>query len=201
MDLIPKDLVAGQTSYNPAWVYSFTQSALIRDGRLLYLFPADPQPHLAALAQSDYGLRTLRYLSGEVQERSSRQYHTPQTPMGLVMYRVPLEPGDTRELVFKMPIAPLVADSEEARLVEAADCGEQLHGTVATWDELADSLADVPAGSEVAIVVQRGDARVTTVLPVANATYPVLDTDGQPTGETRTRSFIGIRPDASASRR
>ncbi|NQT17277.1 MAG: hypothetical protein HQ582_31270, partial [Planctomycetes bacterium] len=101
MDLIPKDLVAGQTKHNPAWVYSFTKNALVRDGRVLYLFPTDPQPHLAALSQSDYGLRTLRYLSGEVQERPILQYDTPQTPMGLVMYRVSLQPGETQTLTFK----------------------------------------------------------------------------------------------------
>jgi len=141
MDRIPKPLVAGQTSHNRAWVYSFTKNGLVRDGRLLYLFPTDPPPHLAALSQSDYGLRTLRYLSGEVQERSARQHHTPQTPMGLVMYRVPVEPGETRELTFKMPVAPLVADSEEARLVETADCGEQLRETIATWEELVGKAA------------------------------------------------------------
>jgi len=136
MDLIPKELVAGQTSHKPSWVYSFTKRGVVRDGRLLYLFPTEPQPHLAALSQSDYGLRTLRYLSGEVQERSLRQHHTPQTPMGLVMYRVSLKPGETRELVFKMPVAPLVADSEEARLVEAADYQDHFRKTVSIWDEL-----------------------------------------------------------------
>ncbi|MFC1597588.1 hypothetical protein ACFL5Q_06595, partial [Planctomycetota bacterium] len=141
MDLIPKELVAGQTSHNRAWVYSFTHNALVRDGRLLYLFPTDPQPHLAALGQSDYGLRTLRYLSGEVQERSARQYHTPQTPMGLVMYRVPLQPGGTRKLVFKMPLTPLVVDSEEEALVDAADHREHLQETVATWENLVGKTA------------------------------------------------------------
>ncbi|MFH1921306.1 MAG: hypothetical protein ABIP48_15685 [Planctomycetota bacterium] len=136
MDLIPKELVAGQTSYNPAWVYSFTKRAVVRDGRMLYLFPTDPQPHLAALSQSDYGLRTLRYLSGEVQERSARQFHTAETPMGLVMYRVPLKPGETRDLVFKMPLVPLVEDSEEAQLVEAADYQDHFSKTISTWENL-----------------------------------------------------------------
>lgn len=135
-DLIPKELVSGQTSHNPAWVYSFTKNAVVRDGRVLYQFPADPQPHLAALSQSDYGLRTLRFLNGEIQERSLRQYHTPQTPMGLVMYRAVLQPGEAQELVFKMPIAPLVQDSEQAQMVQAADFQHHLEKTVSTWEKL-----------------------------------------------------------------
>lgn len=141
MDLVPKQLVSGQTSYNPAWAYSFTKNAVVRDGRMLYQFPTVPQPHLAALAQSDYGLRTLRFLSGDIQERSARQHHTPQMPMGLVMYRVPLEPSESSELVFKMPIVPLVKDSEEARLVEAADYEDNFRNTVATWEDLVGKRA------------------------------------------------------------
>ena len=136
MDLFSKDLLDGQTKHNPAWVYSFTKSTLVRNGRLLYSFPTDCVPHLAALSQSDYGLRSLRFLSGEIQERSARQHHTPQTPMGLVMYRVPLKPGETQELVFKMPIAPLPQGSREAGLVEAAEYDTHFRGTVFTWENL-----------------------------------------------------------------
>jgi hypothetical protein len=135
-DLIPKELVSGQTSYNPAWVYSFTKSAVLRDGRVLYMFPTDPPPHLAALAESDYGLRTLRFLTGDIQERSARQYHTAQTPMGLVMYRVLLQPGETQELIFKMPIAPLVQDSDEVRMVASADYQNHFRETISTWQNL-----------------------------------------------------------------
>jgi len=136
-DLVPQALTKGQTAHNPAWAYSFTNSALVRDGRLLYLFPTDPQPQLAALLQNDIGLRALRYFSGLVEEHgASRVAHRPETPMGLVMYRVPLAPGERRELVFKMPLAPLPHDSEEAKLVEAADCATHLRKTVSAWDEL-----------------------------------------------------------------
>lgn len=135
-DLIPKELVSGRTSHKPAWVYSFTKNAVVRDGRVLYHFPTNPQPHLAALSQSDYGLRTLRFLNGEIQERSLRQHHTPQTPMGLVMHRAVLQPGETQELVFKMPIAPLVQDSEQAQMVEAADFQRLLEQTISTWENL-----------------------------------------------------------------
>lgn len=136
-DLIPGALTKGQTSHNPAWVYSFTKNALIRDGRLVYLFPTDPKPQRAALIQNDIGLRALRYFSGVVEEHgSSRVAHRPDTPMGLVMYRVPLAPGERRELVFKMPLAPIPEDSAEARLVEAAECEAHLRKTASAWNDL-----------------------------------------------------------------
>jgi len=142
MDLIPKKLVSGQTTHNPAWLYSFTKNALVRNGRLLYSFSTDPQPHLAALSQSDYGLRGLRFSTGNTRTRQvSRQHHTPQSPMGLVMYRVPLKPGEARSLVFKMPIVPLPQDSEGARLVEAAGYEDHFKKTVSTWENLVGKTA------------------------------------------------------------
>ena len=136
-DLIPKELTKGQTAHNPAWVYSFTKNALLRDGRVLYVFPTDPKPQLAALLRNGSGVHALRYFSGVVEEYArSRVPHGPQTPVGLVMYRVPLGPGERRELVFKMPLAPLPKDSEEAKLVEAADCAAQLRRTASLWNDL-----------------------------------------------------------------
>jgi len=72
-----------------------------------------------------------------IEEYGSRPPHSPQTPVGLVMYRVPLGAGERRRLVFKMPLVPLPKDSEEAKLVAAADCETQLRKTVSAWDELA----------------------------------------------------------------
>ena len=136
-DLIPKQLVEGQTGYKPTWTYSFTRNTLVRDGRVLYEFPTDPQPHLASLALSDTGLKSLRFLSGEIQQRpATSRHHVPEMPMGLVMYRAPLQPGETREFVFKMPIAPLPEGSEEARLVEAAKYDAHFGKTISTWESL-----------------------------------------------------------------
>ncbi|OHB80853.1 MAG: hypothetical protein A2V98_08300 [Planctomycetes bacterium RBG_16_64_12] len=136
-DLIPETLAKGQSGFNSAWLYSFAKDALLRDGRVLYQFPVDPKPYLAALALNEYGVRALRFLSGEVRPYgSANQAHHPQLPMGLVMYRVVLGPGQRQKLVFKMPIAPLPEASEEATILKAADCEEQLRNTTAIWEEL-----------------------------------------------------------------
>lgn len=136
-DLIPQRLTKGQTSHNPAWIYGFSKNALLRDDRMLYAFPTDPQPQLAALLQNGYGVRALRYFSGVVEEyKAARVPHGPQTPVGLVMYRVALKPGERRELVFKMPLAPLPKDSEEAKLVAGADAAVERQRTASAWEEM-----------------------------------------------------------------
>ncbi|MCR4415002.1 MAG: hypothetical protein NUV77_21495, partial [Thermoguttaceae bacterium] len=136
-DLIPKALVDGQTSHNPAWVYSFTKNSVVRGGRMLYQFPTNPRPQLAALIEHGIGLQALRYFSGVVEEHGPpRVPHRPETPVGLVMYRVPLGPGECRELVFKMPLAPLPKDSAEASLVDAADWASHWRRTASAWNEL-----------------------------------------------------------------
>lgn len=135
-DLIPRPLTNGQTGYNPAWTYSFTTSGLVRDGRVLYQFPTEPRPQLASLLANDIGLQALRYFSGVIEEYGSRPPHGPQTPVGLVMYRVPLTKSERRELVFKMPLVPLPKDSEEARLVAAADAATELRKTASAWESL-----------------------------------------------------------------
>lgn len=69
--------------------------------------------------------------------------------------------------------------------------------TVGTWADLYDTLGGVPPGSEAALVLDRDGTRITTTLVTVEATFPVVDDSGQPTGQTQTRPFIGIRPDAA----
>ncbi|NUQ65871.1 MAG: hypothetical protein HUU20_25700 [Pirellulales bacterium] len=136
-DLLPEALTKGQTGYTAAWTYGFTKDAVVRDDRVLYHFPTAPQPHLAALALNEFGLRAMRFLSGEVRPYgSARQSHHPQLPMGLVMYRIVLAPGERQQLVFKMPIVPLPQGSQQSAMVAAADCERELKKTIALWRQL-----------------------------------------------------------------
>ncbi len=135
-DLIPEPLTKDQASFRQAWIYSFTQDSLMRDGRLLYQFPTRPPPQLAALALNETGIRAVRFLSGKVLEYpSTSQGHSPQQPMGLVMYRLVLQPGERRQLVFKLPIVPLPADGPQMQLVREADCQKELDKVAAQWSQ------------------------------------------------------------------
>jgi hypothetical protein len=133
-DLISEALTKNQISYQHSWLYSFCKDALLRDGRLLYQFPTRPKPHLASLSLNDQGIRAARFLSGKVIEsHNKKQGHSPQLPMGFVMYRLLLQPGESRELVFKMPIVPLPANGPEAELVRQANCEDELKKVIAEW--------------------------------------------------------------------
>jgi hypothetical protein len=137
-DLIPAKYTEGQVKFNPDWKYAFTQNGLSRNGRILYLFSSDPRPHQASLALEDTGLRALRYFSGEVTVNPDPK-HTldPHTPMGVATYRIRLHPGESRSLVFKMPLVPVQESSPEARQIDAAEYERHFASTISTWEQLA----------------------------------------------------------------
>jgi hypothetical protein len=136
-DLVPKQYAEGQSTFNPDWKYAVADDALVRDGRVLYFFPSDPKPWGVSLALGDNGLRMYRYFSGEIEgESNPKDTLDPQTPMGVVTYRVSLEPGQARSLVFKMPIAPIPENSAEASQARKAEYAEQLKATVSSWQGL-----------------------------------------------------------------
>ncbi len=133
---IAKELVEGQSKFNAEWKYDFTSNSVTRDGRVLYWFPTSPQPYRMSLALGDNGLRLVRFFTGEIRG-SEEPKHTlnPETPMGVVTYRVQLKPGETQELVFKMPIVPTPKDSALSRAIEAAGGEQQFQATVNFWNE------------------------------------------------------------------
>ncbi len=137
-DLIPERLVQGQKDPSPDWEYSFSpDNCFLRNGRILYTFPASPEPQQALLTQSAAGLPVFRFYSGEVQENAtSKMVLDPSVPVGLVMYRVPLQPNQSTELVFKLPLAPVPKDRPEARLVQESDFAQELNKTERFWEDL-----------------------------------------------------------------
>lgn len=133
---LPPALVAGQTEFNPAWRYRFAPDGLVREGRLLHTYPADPPPCLRSMALRDNGLRMVRYFSGEVQGNPTPTHRCdPHTPLGVVTYCLRLAPGETRELVYKVPVVPLPENSPEAAQVRQADPEAVFHAAMAFWEE------------------------------------------------------------------
>jgi len=136
-DFIPEKYVKGQSTFSPEWKYSFANNAVMRDGRILYLFPISPRPHQFALAPDDTGLRSLRYFTGQIHDNPNPSYTIhPYTPLGLVMYRIRLSPGESQSLIFKFPIVPLPENSPEAEQVKTADYEQQFQKAVQVWDNL-----------------------------------------------------------------
>lgn len=136
-DLIPKQYTEGQTVFNPDWNYALSEDALVRDGRIIYLYPTTSVPEQKSLSLKDNGLRMYRFFTGEVEGNLHPKYRLdPHTPMGVVTYRVTLHPGQSHDLVFKMPIVPIQKSSAEARLLRRADYAKQFEGAVSHWQSL-----------------------------------------------------------------
>ncbi len=134
---IPPELVAGQDRFDPAWSYRFAEDGLIREGRLVYCYPSDPEPAWTSIALRDNGLRMVRFFSGEVSGNPNPTYHCdPHSPLGIVTYCLQLAPGESRGLTYKVPIVPLPEGSPEARQVREADCDAVFAQTMDFWREL-----------------------------------------------------------------
>ena len=136
-DLIPNAYTEGQTKFNPDWHYSLSSEALLRDGRMLYLFPTSPRYDDVSLSLGDRGFEVWRFLSGEIDGDPNPKYTLdPHTPMGVITYRLPLKPNQSQSLIFKMPIVPLPEGSPEVEQVRAADYAKTLQQTVSFWEGL-----------------------------------------------------------------
>ena len=130
--------------FNPDWKHDFSSDALVRDGRILYFFPPTPAPHQVSLALGDTGLQAVRYFTGEVRSNPDPR-HTldPHTPMGVATYRIRLGPGESRNVIFKMPIVPLPEGSREASQVRGAGYEEHFQKTVSFWEDLVAKNAPI----------------------------------------------------------
>jgi hypothetical protein len=112
--------------FSPDWVYSFADDAFLRDGKVMYLFPAAPAPErrmtpkLANLFSADLRARRLPIL--------------PTTPAGVVLYNLKLEPGRSRTLVFKLPVVPLAPDDPAVSPLRASRFDDFLARQVAFWN-------------------------------------------------------------------
>lgn len=92
----------------------------------MYLFPAEPAPEkrmtpeLSNLVSADLTSRRLRIL--------------PTTPAGFVLYRLTLDPGRGRALVFKLPVEPLAPDDPSVANLRSAQFDDVLARTTAFWN-------------------------------------------------------------------
>ena len=65
---------------------------------------------------------------------------------------------------------------------------------IATWENLGEALAG-KGGSTVALTYQRDGVTKQTTVQVPSVQIPVLNKNGEPTGETEARGFLGVSPE------
>ena len=132
---IPERLTEGLGSFHSSCELTWADDAVRRDGRMLFAFPTEPTPARRKLALEDWGVRMRRYFSGEVEgDPNPRHTQDPHTPVGIVTYCLPLEPGQSQTLTFKLPLVPLPDDSPEARQVRDADAQRLFADMVGFWE-------------------------------------------------------------------
>jgi hypothetical protein len=96
--------------FSPDWVYSFSDSGFLRDGRLLYTFPAGSNARSYTL----HG----QYNYPQDISKPSKLAAGPTVPVGIVTYSKLLKPGEEEILDFRMPVVP-TADPATLKTIEA----------------------------------------------------------------------------------
>jgi hypothetical protein len=118
-------------SFNRLWVYSFDGNRFLRDGRLLYTFPA-------GFSSRGFTLHDA-YNFNHPQDASkpTKLDVGPNAAEGVVTYSQLLQPGEERVLDFKMPVVP-TADPAEMTAIEQAAFDTAKAQVTAFWTAILD---------------------------------------------------------------
>jgi hypothetical protein len=104
--------------FDPDWEYGFNEDCAVRSGQVVYMFSQDPKP-------------TLWLARGTLYSNPAKTRALPTTPVLITQYKLTLAPGQSRTLVFKMPVQPMpVAEASELR---SAAVEESLRRTTEWW--------------------------------------------------------------------
>ncbi len=113
--------------FSADWVYSFDAGRFLRDGRLLYTFPA-------GYDSRGYTLHGHYNYPQDVSKPS--KLNVDQTvPVGVVAYSRLLKPGEQTALDFKMPVVP-TADAAEIAAIDQAGFDQAKAQVTAFWNRI-----------------------------------------------------------------
>jgi hypothetical protein len=113
-------------AFSSNWTYGFDRDGFLRGGKVMYLFPTAPTlekrmtPKMANNLSSNLRTRRLSIL--------------PTTPAGMVLYTLPLAPGQSRTLVFKLPVEPMAPNDPWMTQLRSARFDNFLARTTAFWE-------------------------------------------------------------------
>ena len=114
--------------YDPDWKYSSDKDSIQRDGQVLYYFPTTASHSLR------YTLKGDANPSGMLKPKPLRIL--PTTPVGIVQYKLSLQPGQQVTLDLKLPVVPVLAGSPDAAKVQSATFDEYLPQVVGFWERI-----------------------------------------------------------------
>ncbi|MFB0565954.1 MAG: hypothetical protein ACETWK_09790, partial [Candidatus Aminicenantaceae bacterium] len=122
--------------FSPDWEYDFSDGMMLRDGKLLYVFP-DYIPYTTWI--------TLR---SRFNERWKKPKILPTTPVGLVRYEITLKPEEEKALEFKMPYRPLSLSDSALDSVRKSDFDKYLTRTADFWNDIFSQGVDISVPEE-----------------------------------------------------
>ncbi len=113
--------------FDPHSVYTVQQNAFLRDGKAVYLFPAEPQPKLTASFRDYYNRNAPIGSPANV---------LPTTPMAAAEYRLDVPAGGQRVLDFKVPLLPVPPAGDAFEAIARASFDEREHDLETLWHSL-----------------------------------------------------------------
>jgi hypothetical protein len=113
--------------FDPGWTYSFMDHGFLRDGRLLYSFPAG----YASRGFTMHG----RYNYPQDVSKPAKLVVDPTVAVGIVTYSELLARGQERVLDFKMPVVP-TAEPAAVAAIEQAGFDQARTQIIAFWNQI-----------------------------------------------------------------
>ncbi|MEW6511168.1 MAG: hypothetical protein AB1428_09445 [Bacteroidota bacterium] len=114
--------------FSTDWEYSFSGDAVLRDGKVMYLFAQSPAPERMLTLKTGY--------NESPSTSPEKLFILPTTPAGIAMYTLRLEAGREAVLDFKMPYEPFPHDSPLTDALRAARFETFHDRTVEFWKKI-----------------------------------------------------------------
>ncbi len=113
----PGDYLQAGVPFNSNWKYRFSGHALLRNNKVMFLYPESPEPQ-------------------EIATRASAGPIDSASVFGVVQYRLDLQPGQSKTLIFRMPYTPFPSKSSLREKLQNADFDTYLNRTLTFWNQL-----------------------------------------------------------------
>jgi hypothetical protein len=117
-------------AFSKEWLYSMSDGAALRGGRIMYLYPKVPSPRLSL---------TLRTHYNRIKPVTPTQLRVaPETPTDAASYTVELRPGERRNLDFTMPLLPVQQGTPAAEELAGSTFDGTHRAIVWQWHQILD---------------------------------------------------------------
>jgi hypothetical protein len=110
--------------FRPDSVYTVQQNAFLRDGQVIYLFPAEPRPQLSPSFRDYYNRDAA--IGGPTKA-------LPTTPMAVAEYALDVPAHGQRVLDFKVPLLPAAPTGAAFDAIARASFDEREEALEASW--------------------------------------------------------------------